>query len=341
MPSVCYVLAEYPVLSQTFVHAEMVALRRLGVDVHVATLKAGTPVRFGDGPEGEPFHPVHVGMEGLAACVARFDHLHTHFADVGVRILAPIAARARLPWSATAHAYDLFRRDAAVRADEWRRADMKALVAISRFHKRFVCTRGVDPGRVAVIPNAARLPEAPPSAPSQLRKVLAVGRPVAKKGFPTLLHAWARCRASCPDMELEIIGGEGLVASPPEGLKLTPMIPYAETIDRMSRADLVVAPSIVAPDGDMDGIPTVLVEAGALRRPVISTPLSGIPDLVVDGVNGLLVPPGDVDALAAALRRLYLRPSELTRLGLAGPMLAAAHDANVVAARLRDEVFWS
>ena len=64
-------------------------------------------------------------------------------------------------------------------------------------------------------------------------------------------------------------------------------------------------------------------------------------DLVVDGVNGLLVAPGDVDALAAALRRVYLRPSEVTRMGLAGPMLAAAHDANVVAARLRDEVFWS
>lgn len=341
MPSVCYVLAEYPVLSQTFVHAEMVALRKLGVHVTVAALKAGTPIRFGDGPDGAPFPLVHVGLEGMAAHVARYDHLHTHFADVGVRLLAPIAARARLPWSATAHAYDLFRRDAAVRPDEWRNADMKSIVAISRFHKRFLCTRGVDPARVAVIPNAARLPTAPPSAPARLQKVLAVGRPVPKKGFAVLVHAWARSRASCPDLELEIIGGEGLVPDPPAGLTLTPMLPYAETLARMGRADVIVAPSIIAPDGDMDGIPTVLVEAGALRRPVISTPLAGIPDLVVDGVNGLLVAPGDVDALAAALRRLYLRPSEVTRMGLAGPMLAAAHDADVVAARLRDEVFWS
>jgi glycosyltransferase involved in cell wall biosynthesis len=101
----------------------------------------------------------------------------------------------------------------------------------------------------------------------------------------------------------------------------------------------VVAPSVVAPDGDMDGIPTVLVEAAALRRPLIASAVSGVGDLVCDGVNGLLVPPGDVDALAAALARLVARPAELQRLGSGGPMLAAAHDARRVARRLQAEVF--
>ena len=142
-----------------------------------------------------------------------------------------------------------------------------------------------------------------------------------------------------PELELEIIGGAGLVEAPPPGLTLSATRPYAEVLSAMALADLVVAPSIVAPDGDMDGIPTVLVEAGALRRPVLASQLSGIGDLVCDGVNGLLLPPGDVDALVAALLRLVSRPAELQRLGTGGPTLAAAHDARRVAARLRAEVF--
>jgi glycosyltransferase involved in cell wall biosynthesis len=83
----------------------------------------------------------------------------------------------------------------------------------------------------------------------------------------------------------------------------------------------------------------VLVEAAALRRPVIASLVTGVGDLVCDGVNGLLVPPGDMDALVAALLRLAARPQELARMGTGGPMLAAAHDARRVADLLRAEVF--
>ena len=120
---------------------------------------------------------------------------------------------------------------------------------------------------------------------------------------------------------------------------LTPMLPYAQVLAAMAACDLVVAPSVVAPDGDMDGIPTVLVEAAALRRPVIASLVTGVGDLVCDGVNGLLVPPGDMEALVAALLRLAARPQELARLGTGGPMLAAAHDARRVADLLRAGVF--
>jgi len=117
------------------------------------------------------------------------------------------------------------------------------------------------------------------------------------------------------------------------------MVPYREVLQEMAMADLVVAPCVVAPNGDMDGVPTVLAEAGALRRPVIASKLSGITDLVVDGVNGLVVPPGDEAALAAALLRLYRRPHEMQLLGSGGPALAASHDASVVAGALHQEVF--
>lgn len=352
MPSVAYVLARYPVASQTFVHAEMVALRRLDFDVHVFAHHAGEgDVRFGEGPDGDPFPLQHQGLFSAGGpdtvAVAKlhgYDHLHGHFADFGVRVLSPLAEAAVRPFSFTAHAYDLFRRDAAVRPEEWRSLSpkLRRIVAISRFHRDFLVSRGVPAERIAVIPNAAALAEllggASP-APTQLRRILAVGRPVAKKGFAVLVQSWAQLRAHHPGIELDIIGGEGLVVDPPPGLRLWPMLPWTQVVEAMKRADVVVAPSVVAADGDMDGIPTVLAEAGALRRPVIASNLSGIGDLVVHGVNGLLVPPGDVHALTMALSRLAQRPAELQRLGNAGPQLAACHDADVVAARLQREAF--
>lgn len=345
MRRIAYVVAQYPVASQTFVHAEIVALRRLGFDVQVVALQRGPEgLSFGEGPDGVPLEPIHIGREGAAKVLAGFDHLHGHFADFGVRALASLAAEAGRPFSFTAHAYDIFRHDAAVTPAEWVKVSgsVQRVVAISRFHRDFIRDRGVPADKIVVIPNAASLlgllGSAPP-APRALHKVLAVGRPVAKKGFGVLVQAWARARVSVPGLELDIIGGEGLVAEPPPGLRLWPMTDWARTMEAMRRADVVVAPCVVAPDGDMDGIPTVLAEAGALRRPVIASELSGIPDLVAHGVNGLLVPPGDINALAMALVRLSQRPAELTRLGDAGPTLAAAHEASVVARRLLHEAF--
>ena len=86
----------------------------------------------------------------------------------------------------------------------------------------------------------------------------------------------------------------------------------------MADADVVVAPSVPSSDGRREGIPVVLMEAMAMRRPVVASRLSGIPELVEDGRSGLLVPPGDADAVAEALLRLA-RDARLRReLGLAG-----------------------
>jgi glycosyltransferase involved in cell wall biosynthesis len=347
MRDVAYVLPEYPVASQTFVHAEIAALTAAGVTVDVVAHRKGPAgVRFGASADGRPATVKHVGLDRPETVLAlrSYRHLHTHFGDFGVRVLGPLAAKVGRPWSMTVHAYDLFRADAAVRPEEWRDLDpgCRRVVAISRFHADFVRAQGVPANRVVVLPNAARLVDlyavAPPP-PTRLRRILAVGRPVAKKGFPVLLQAWSRARAGASDLSLEIIGGEGLTADVPPGLTLSPMRPYADVLTAMAEADLVVAPSVVAPDGDMDGIPTVLVEAAALRRPLVASAITGIGDLVCDGVNGLLVPPGDVDALVAALLRLAARPQELQRLGAGGPMLAAAHDARRVAERLASDVF--
>jgi glycosyltransferase involved in cell wall biosynthesis len=95
-------------------------------------------------------------------------------------------------------------------------------------------------------------------------------------------------------------------------------LPHEEVIENYRQATLFVLPCIKAKDGDMDGIPNVLPEAMAMQVPVVSTDISGIPELVDDQVNGLLAPPGDEKALAAAMARLLDDPALCERLGQSG-----------------------
>jgi glycosyltransferase involved in cell wall biosynthesis len=83
----------------------------------------------------------------------------------------------------------------------------------------------------------------------------------------------------------------------------------------MGAATLFALPSIVAPDGQMEGIPVALMEAMASGKAVVSTTLSGIPELVENGTSGVLVPPGDSKALARALRSLLENPERARILG--------------------------
>lgn len=80
--------------------------------------------------------------------------------------------------------------------------------------------------------------------------------------------------------------------------------PHAEILELYAAHDVFALPAVVASNGDRDGLPNVLIEAAAAGCALVSTPISGIPELVEDGHSGLLVPPGDADALAAALERL-------------------------------------
>jgi glycosyltransferase involved in cell wall biosynthesis len=91
-----------------------------------------------------------------------------------------------------------------------------------------------------------------------------------------------------------------------------------DVLDIVRSADIAVLPSVVADDGQMEGVPVALMEALACEIPVVAPRLSGIPELVIDGNNGLLVEPGDPVALAEALEVLASDPDLRRRLGRAG-----------------------
>ena len=106
------------------------------------------------------------------------------------------------------------------------------------------------------------------------------------------------------------------------GLEDVVTLPGAQPRDRVvaivEAADVVAQPSIVLPSGKTEGIPVALMEALAAERAVVASEVSGIPELVVDEVTGVLVPPGDATALANAIERLLDDPALRARLGTAG-----------------------
>jgi glycosyltransferase involved in cell wall biosynthesis len=155
-------------------------------------------------------------------------------------------------------------------------------------------------------------PHAPPA--NGTLRVLGVGRLVAKKGFDVLVDACAVLRERGVPFEALIVGqddkhGDAIRTRVTQlGLDDRIRLPGAmgppELLDQYRRASALCMPCRLLPD-DRDGIPTVLVEAMAAGTPVVATAVSGIPELVTDGVNGLLVEPEAPEQLADALVRLH------------------------------------
>jgi glycosyltransferase involved in cell wall biosynthesis len=163
--------------------------------------------------------------------------------------------------------------------------------------------------------------------------LLAVGRAVEKKGFNVLLDALAKLPADLHWRLTHIGGGEltGALREQSEALGLTGRIDWRGSTDQPAvlaayrEADVFVLPALVAANGDRDGLPNVLVEAQSQRLACLSTTTSAIPELILDGETGILVPPGDADALARALARLMADPATRLRIGEAGERRVRTH----------------
>ena len=166
---------------------------------------------------------------------------------------------------------------------------------------------------------------APPAAREPLEgrplRLVAVGRLVEKKGFADAIEAVARLRAEGRHVTLEVLGDGPLRAAlrraAGEGVTLRGAADADEVLAALHRADVALAPSVTAADGDQDGPVNTLKEAMATGLPVIGTRHGGIPELV-DEANGVLVPERDPEALAAAIARLMDAPGDWARLGAAG-----------------------
>ena len=231
------------------------------------------------------------------------------------------------PFSFTSRAHDIFIEDHMM-AGKLKSAALA--VAITEYNVRFMARWMPAPGAIPVhvIHSSLNLPELSFVRDGRHpRKLLSVGRLVPMKGFDILLDALAELRARGIDLTCTVIG-EGperaRLESQRAALGLDAVVefpgamPQADVVRHMTESTLMVLPCVVAPNGQSDGIPNVLMESMATGLPVVSTWISGIPELVEDGVSGRLVAPGDAMDLANAVQALFDDPHQCESFAQAG-----------------------
>ncbi len=261
-------------------------------------------------------------------------HIHAHFIHTPGSVARYASLLTGLPWTCSAHAKDIW-----TSSDE----DLSAKLAAARWV--VTCTAigagrlkalAPDPARVHLSYHgldlarfaAARLKPArrDGARADQPVRLLTVCRAVEKKGLDVLIAALARLPAGLHWRWTHIGGGDLIAAlkSEAERLGLAGRIdwrgsqPQDKVLAAYREADLFVLPCRIARDGDRDGLPNAVVEAQSQRLCVLSTAISGVPELIEDGLNGVLVQPDDAEALGAELHRLIAQPDLRRRLGLAG-----------------------
>jgi glycosyltransferase involved in cell wall biosynthesis len=157
--------------------------------------------------------------------------------------------------------------------------------------------------------------------------ILFVAQLTEKKGTPFLVKACKILKDNCLDFRCTIVGDgpqkpliKELIKSNKleDNVQLAGRVFQEELKSYLADADIFVLPCIQKDDGEMDGIPVVLMEAMAMQLPVVSTPISGIPELINDGQNGLLVEQKNPQALAEALQQLCLDTKLRKKLGQKG-----------------------
>lgn len=368
-----YLVSQYPAFSHTFILREVLGLRALGADIHVASINA--PDRPDSGltqdelrerqrtffvkPAGLagtlrallallPVAPGRV-LGGLVAALRlgglalreqprqvaywieavmlwhwarreRLDHLHVHFATPAAMVGLLFSRMSGIPYSITVHGPDEFynidkyrlreKFEAAsllVCISDYARSQVMRVLPYAHWHKIRVCRLGVFPADFPCRPRA--LPVS-----GQAAQLLCVGRLCEAKGQALLIQAMALLRARGVDCRLTLVGGGELRAECERlvtELDLSGVVAFTGPLNQDRVREHFVAADLFVLASFAEGVPIVLMEAMALGIPVLSTRITGIPELISDGGNGVLVPAGSVEALADAIAaRLALTPEE-------------------------------
>jgi len=271
-------------------------------------------------------------MEGVyAAAIIRTlgcDHIHAHFVDRAATVALVASRLLGIPYSVTAHARDIYVEPVLLPEKISGAAFVATCTGYNAAHLSALVLNGQG-RKIKRIYHGLDTRNYMPEAHGNHRKamLLAVGQLKEKKGLGYLLEACQLLKERGYEFECQIVGEGPLRPVLEEQIRslgledavsLCGALPHAEVIRKYQQAVIFVLPSVTAADGDRDGIPNVILEAMAMQLPVVSTAQSGIPEVVENGVNGVLVAPTDARALATALAQLLDFPELRRRLGEQG-----------------------
>lgn len=262
----------------------------------------------------------------LACMHARPAVVHAHcasrgsFARKSLLLLIARAAGCRTIFHLHGAEFDLFAGAESGVAVRWwiRRTLEKSSVVIALSDSWAAFLRGYAPAaRVVVVPNSVPLPAAPERDQEQAGRILFLGRADAGKGVYELLAAVAALAPAFPQLHL-VIGGVGeldALRGHATALGIGDRVSLPGWIDAVARARELASAQVFCLPSHAEGLPMAMLEAMAAAKAVVATTVGGIPEAIADGVNGLLVVPGDVPALAAALGALLADGALREQLG--------------------------
>ena len=370
-----YLFSRYPVISQTFIDTEMLAMERAGVELEIFSIYP-PPTSFRHGHAARLKAPIHYappqsilklgeqrakaegrwpteliaahdrkyGADYKASLRARnalyfadlfrlrgFTHLHVHFANRAALTGLYVKAISGLPFSMSTHGQDYMvdlgnddlLREICAAAEfvanetEWSTNELRRLCPDSA-GKMVRVFNGMD---------LANFANAVPGSNSAVARIVSTGRLIEFKGFHHLIAACGILRSRGLEFACDIIGEgpwrpqlqQAIDAAGAGGcVRLRGALPQEEVFSSLRSADIFTLPCIVDRNGASDVFPTVILEAMASARPVVSTRIAGVPEQIVDGETGYICEPGDEKGLADALEKLLRSPELRAQMGAAG-----------------------
>ena len=241
-------------------------------------------------------------------------HLHAHFATSAASTARMAARIAEISYSVTMHAKDIFHESVEHEDLASKIADAKFVVTVSDFNCKYLADKFESPNNIHRIYNGLDLNVFQFNPSSERKaKIISVGRLVAKKGFCHLIDACRILADRGIAFECEIIGGGELEADLKEQIDRLSLLDYvtlsgcepqSSVRQKIASSAVFAAPCVIGPDGNRDGLPTVITESLALGTPCVATDVTGIPEIVRHGHTGIIVEQENATALADGLERL-------------------------------------
>lgn len=254
----------------------------------------------------------------------KISHIHAHYATHPALAAYIISNLTSIPYSISVHAHDIFV-DRTMLSHKIKKAAF--IRAISEFNKSFLIKQYGNSiaGKIFVVHCGIEIEKYQPKMrlTGSEFKIISVGSLQAYKGHEYLIKACSVLKDMQIPYQCVIVGGGELkadLAGLVNTLGIADRVVLAgpktedEIADLLAQFQCFVLPSVITRSGKMEGIPVVLMEAMASRVPVIASGISGIPELVVDGITGLLVPPEDVNSLAEKIIWVKDHPGDVNKM---------------------------
>ncbi len=250
----------------------------------------------------------------------RIQHLHAQFGSMPATVGLLLAEITGLSFSVSLHARDIFTDESVLLSTKLMEAEFATVCTAHGFDRLIRTQPAAVHNRVHLVRHGIDIADFTPPArrPAREAVIAIVGRLVEKKGHEVLLRAVAALRRARGRFQVAV-AGDGPLRSQLELLatrlgigsvvNFCGALSHEEVKELLAVARMLVVPSVIASDSDRDGLPNVILEAAAMGCPIVASDLSAIPEFVAHGETGLLVPPDDTKALAAAIREVLDDPA--------------------------------